>query len=169
MTIVRSILVVACVAGAALVGSALAQPDGGGPGGGGGGPGGGPGGGGGVSATFDFEVCNTSQSPQIFISVISLKSKDEFRVQGWWTVRNGGQCTKVGAFARPGIFVFAGDSQGNYWGEAAFQICANLKDAFDYGFNVNSPRVNCGASEQLVPFVKLTVENKFPGLKWTLR
>jgi uncharacterized membrane protein len=185
MKFVPSILLAACVAGAAIVGSALAQPGGGGPGGGGpggggpggggpggggpggGGPGGGPGGPGGGRPTpnFTFMICNKSSSPEIFVAVVSLAGQN-FRAQGWWKVPKGNQCTKIGDFQRPGLFVHAADAQGNTWGEADVQVCVNLANGFDY--NWDGSKRNCRQGEEPAGFKKIEIDAKYPGFTWTL-
>src|SRR5215475_7013516 len=111
MKLVPSILLVACLVGATMIEPAMSQPGPAGGGGPGGGPAGGGPGGGQSSPTFPFTVCNKSTSQKIYIAVVSIVGQT-FRAQGWWTVANGGQCTKIGDFQRPGVYVHASDPQG---------------------------------------------------------
>src|SRR6266852_6292665 len=167
------ILLAACLVGATLVGPAQAQPGGGGPGGGGpggggpggGGPGGGgPGGGGQASPTFSFEICNTSSSPTIYVTVVSQNGQ-QFRAQGWRKVPRGNQCTKIGDFQRPWIVVHAANDKGEWWGQADLKLCVNLNNSFDYTWD---GKERCGAGEEIRPFKKIDVEPNSPGMKWTL-
>jgi hypothetical protein len=159
----------ACLVGVTVVGPAVGQPGGGGPGGpgpGGAGPGGAGPGGGRPSPNFVFNICNQSDSPEIYIAVVSLAGQ-RFRAQGWWKVPRGSQCTKIGDFQRPGLFVHAADTQGNVWGQGDLQICANLNGSFDYTWD--GAKRNCNQNEEVIGFVKIELEPKYPGFSWTLK
>jgi uncharacterized membrane protein len=128
---------------------------------------GGPGPGGGTpSPTFSFSICNLSTSPKIYVAVIS-RAQAGFRAQGWWTVPQGDQCTKIGDFRRPEIWVYTNDGQGSSWGKPTLQVCADLNKSFDYTWD-GKARV-CQRDEELAGFVRLAVEPNAPGLDWRLR
>jgi uncharacterized membrane protein len=171
---------------AALIGTSVAQPPkpggggggpsgpapGGGPGGGGPGPGpggggagpgpGGPGGGGAPSPTFTFEMCNKANDGVVYVAVASMAGQ-QFRVQGWAQIPQG-QCTKVGTFQRPKIWVHARATNGVTWGKGEVDLCVNLNGGFDYTWDGSARQ--CGQGETGVPFVSREIAAQYN--TWTM-
>lgn len=175
----------ACIASAALVGAALAQPPkpggggggvpgGGGPGGPGAGPGAGPGGGPGgpgpggpgpggggpgaaASPTFTLRMCNkANDAPVIFVSTVSVQGQ-QLRAQGWTQVPSG-QCVPVGQFQRPVVFWHGRAPSGLVWADPknSTDLCINLDRGFDFTWDGSSRP--CQQGETAVPFTKIDIQ-----------
>jgi uncharacterized membrane protein len=110
-----------------------------------------------------------SSYAKIFVATVSRTPQGPFRAQGWWVVPKGTQqqCTKIGDFLRPDIWVYTNDGEGGSWGKASVRVCIDLNKSFDYTWD-GQFKV-CQTSEELGGFVKLTVDPKATGFNWPLK
>jgi uncharacterized membrane protein len=169
MKALRSVLAIACLLGMPLVDAAQAQPapGPGAPGnpGGPGGPGA-PGAPGGqqTSPTFAFSVCNKGGVGDAFVSLL-YGAPGGFRVQGWWKIA-ANQCTNLGTFQKPAVYMFA--MAGQYtWSKQDTVQCVNSTAGFDYTIDGKTPR-QCQAGEDLKGFLKIEVEPRYSSMEFSL-
>jgi hypothetical protein len=154
---------VMCALGMPWVDAAQAQPGAPGNPGGPGAPGA-PGGQPQASPTFAFSVCNKGGVGDAYISLL-YGAPNGYRAQGWWKVAQG-QCTNVGSFNRPAVYMFA--MAGQYtWSKQDTTQCVNMTAGFDYTMDGRTPH-QCTAGEELKGFVKIEVEPRYGSMEFSL-
>jgi uncharacterized membrane protein len=122
------------------------------------------------SATFQIAFCNMSDYSNILVALVHKKDSQNWAVDGWYPVPDGGCAPAGGNFLRDTIYYFAYSSEGAVW-RAADDDQAATAQCIDYNkwFQGTAAGVSaCPAGQQSVRFKSITIPSDLSRLTWTL-